>query len=133
MVLQVLADARAAGMTLALEPLHPMICASRSVLVSLEEANDWLDEIGAGPELGLAIDVYHLWWDPNLAREIARAAPRIAAYRINDWLRDTRDLRLDRGMMGDGCIDLPAFRHLMEAAGWRGMQAFAKATSAMPV
>ncbi len=115
-----LPDAKAAGMTLAVEPLHPMICASRSVLVSLEEANDWMDEIAAGPELGLAIDVYHLWWDPNLAREIARAAPRIAAYHINDWLHDTRDLRLDRGMMGDGAIDLPAFRGLMEAAGWTG-------------
>ncbi len=116
-----LPEAKAAGMTLAVEPLHPMICASRSVLVSLEEANDWLDEIDAGPELGLAIDVYHLWWDPNLAREIARAAPRIAAYHINDWLYDTRDLRLDRGMMGDGAIDLAGFRGMMEEAGWDGL------------
>ena len=107
-------------MTLAVEPLHPMICASRSVLVSLQEANDWLDEIDAGPELGLAIDVYHLWWDPNLAREIARAAPRIAAYHINDWLYDTCDLRLDRGMMGDGAIDLPRLRRWIDAAGYDG-------------
>ncbi len=115
-----LPEAKAAGMTLAVEPLHPMLCASRSVLASLAEANDWCDEIGAGPELGLAIDVYHLWWDPNLAREIQRAGPRIAAYHINDWLHDTRDLRLDRGMMGDGAIDLPGFRALMEAAGYTG-------------
>ena len=115
-----LPEAKAAGMTLAVEPLHPMLCASRSVLASLAEANDWCDEIAAGPELGLAIDVYHLWWDPNLAREIQRAGPRIAAYHINDWLHDTRDLRLDRGMMGDGAIDLARFRGLMEAAGYTG-------------
>jgi len=115
-----LPEAKAAGVTLALEPLHPMIAASRSVLTTLKQANDWCDQLGDGPELGIAIDTYHLWWDPELEREIARAGKRIAAFHINDWLMDTRDLRLDRGMMGDGVIDIPKIRGWVEAAGFTG-------------
>ena len=115
-----LPEARAAGVTLALEPLHPMVCAARSVLVTLAEANEWCDSLGAGSELGIAVDVYHLWWNPNLAAEIARAGSRIVAFHVNDWLADTQDLRLDRGMMGDGVIDIPAIRAMVEAAGYRG-------------
>ncbi|MDP6706969.1 MAG: sugar phosphate isomerase/epimerase family protein [Alphaproteobacteria bacterium] len=115
-----LPEARAAGVTLALEPLHPMVCATRSVLTTLAEANDWCDQLGDGPELGIAVDVYHLWWDPNLATEIARAGRRIVAFHVNDWLADTCDLRLDRGMMGDGVIDIPAIRAMVEATGYEG-------------
>ena len=117
---ELLPDARAAGITLALEPLHPMMCASRAVLTTLAEANDWCDRLGAGDELGIALDVYHVWWDPNLEREIARAGRRIVAFHVNDWLTDTCDLRLDRGMMGDGVIDIPAIRRMVEAAGYDG-------------
>ena len=71
-------------------------------------------------ELGIAVDVYHVWWDPDLAEQIARAGSRIAAFHINDWLEDTRDLRLDRGMMGDGVIDIPRIRAQVTAAGFTG-------------
>ncbi|MDP6952143.1 MAG: sugar phosphate isomerase/epimerase family protein [Alphaproteobacteria bacterium] len=115
-----LPEAKAAGVTIALEPLHPMMCANRAVLTTLGEANDWCDRLGAGDELGIAVDVYHVWWDPNLAREIERAGKRIVAFHINDWLEDTRDLRLDRGMMGDGVIDIPGIRAMVEATGYAG-------------
>ncbi len=115
-----LPDARAAGVTLALEPLHPMLAATRSVLSTIKQANDWCDLLGDGPELGIVVDVYHVWWDPDLESEIARAGKRITAFHVNDWLADTRDMRLDRGMMGDGVIDIPKIRGWVEAAGFRG-------------
>ena len=111
---ELLPAAEAAGVTLALEPLHPMMCAQRSVLATLGQANDWCERLGAGAALGIAVDVYHVWWDPDLAAQIRRAGLRIVSYR--DWLPETRDLRLDRGMMGDGVIDLPGIRRLVEAA-----------------
>ena len=115
-----LPEARAAGVTLALEPLHPMLCAARSVLTTLAMANDWCERLGGGEELGIVIDVYNLWWDPDLEAEIARAGPRIAAFQVCDWLAETTDLRLDRGMPGDGVIDIPAIRKLVEDAGYTG-------------
>ena len=115
-----LPEARATGVTLAIEPLHPMLCAPRSVLTTLGMANDWCEQLGAGEELGIVIDVYNLWWDPDLEAEIARAGPRIAAFQVCDWLRETADLRLDRGMPGDGVIDIRAIRKLVEDAGYAG-------------
>ena len=113
-------EARAAGITLGIEPLHPMICAFRAVLCSLEQANDWCDQLDADDTVGVVVDTYHVWWDPNVAREIARAGKRIRAFHINDWLEDTADLRLDRGMMGDGVIDIPGIRKMVEDAGYDG-------------
>ena len=95
-------------MPLAIEPLHPMFAADRACVNTLAHANDLCDELGDG--VGVAIDVYHVWWDPDLARQIARAGPRILAYHVNDWLVPTTDLLLDRGMMGDGVIDLRGIR-----------------------
>lgn len=115
-----LPHARAAGVTLGLEPLHPMLSALRSVLNTLEMANDWCEELGAGAELGVVVDVYNVWWDPNLEREIIRAGNKICAFHICDWLCDTSDLRLDRGMMGDGVIDIPKIRRMVEAVGYEG-------------
>ena len=115
-----LPDARAAGVRLAIEPLHPMLCAARSVLTTLGMANDWCERLGGGEELGIVIDVYNIWWDPDLEAEIARAGPRIAAFQVCDWLAETTDLRLDRGMPGDGVIDIPAIRTLVEDAGYAG-------------
>ncbi len=113
---------RNAGMPLAIEPLHPMYAADRACVNTMAHANDLCDELGAG--LGLAVDVYHVWWDPNLKREIERAAgttpSRLLAYHICDWLVPTTDLLLDRGMMGDGVVDLPLIRSWMEAAGYAG-------------
>ncbi|MDQ6620950.1 MAG: sugar phosphate isomerase/epimerase [Pseudomonadota bacterium] len=114
--------ARSAGLPLAIEPLHPMYAADRACVNTMAHANDLCDELGAG--MGIAVDVYHVWWDPNLQREIERAASatpsRLLAYHISDWLVPTKDLLLDRGMMGDGVIDLPLIRSWMEAAGFRG-------------
>jgi sugar phosphate isomerase/epimerase len=70
--------------------------------------------------VGIAVDTYAVWWDPNLEAEIARAGKRICAFHINDWLPDTQDLRLDRGMMGDGLIDIPRIRRMVEEAGYKG-------------
>ena len=115
-----LPEAKKIGITIAIEPLHPMLAANRSVLTTMKEANDWCDQLGAGPELGIAVDVYHVWWDPMLESEIKRAGSRIAAFHVNDWLDDTKDLRLDRGMMGDGVIDIPKIRQWVESAGFNG-------------
>jgi sugar phosphate isomerase/epimerase len=113
-----LPHARAAGMPLAIEPLHPMYAADRACVNTLAHANDLCDELGEG--LGIAVDVYHVWWDPALEREIARAGSRILAFHVCDWLVPTRDLLLDRGMMGDGVIDIPRIRAMVEKAGFTG-------------
>jgi sugar phosphate isomerase/epimerase len=110
--------ARPAGMKLAIEPLHPMYAADRACVNALAQALDLCDRLGDG--IGVAVDVYHLWWDPDLPRQIARARGRILAFHICDWLVPTTDLLLDRGMMGDGVIDIPAIRGLVENAGYAG-------------
>jgi sugar phosphate isomerase/epimerase len=115
-----LEQARVAGMKLAIEPLHPMYAADRACVNTLAQANDMCDRLGDG--VGVAVDVYHVWWDPALEAEIARAgrAGRIYAFHVCDWLVPTTDLLLDRGMMGDGVIDLPRIRGWVEAAGYKG-------------
>jgi sugar phosphate isomerase/epimerase len=114
-----LPHARAAGVKLAIEPLHPMYAADRACLNTIAQANDLCDALGPG--LGIAVDVYHVWWDPDLAREIARAGrERILAFHVCDWLVPTTDLLLDRGMMGDGVIDIRGIRGLVEATGYDG-------------
>lgn len=117
---QLLPDARAAGLKLALEPLHPMVCGNRSVISTLEEAGDMLDRLDADDVTGLAVDVYGLWWDGALKRRIESAGSRILNFHVADWLAETRDLRFDRGMPGDGLIDIPLIRGWMEAAGFTG-------------
>jgi sugar phosphate isomerase/epimerase len=112
--------ARAAGVKMAIEPLHPMLCGLRSVVSSVRIANDWCDALKAEDVFGIAIDTYAVWWDPELPRELARAGKRICNFHISDWLADTQDLRLDRGMMGDGLIDIPGIRRMVEAAGYTG-------------
>jgi sugar phosphate isomerase/epimerase len=116
----ILPHARACGMPLAIEPLHPMYAADRACVNTLAQALDLCDLLGDG--IGVAIDVYHVWWDPDLHRQIARAGAgnRILAHHICDWLVPTRDMLLDRGMMGDGVIDLRAIRAMVENAGYRG-------------
>ena len=112
--------ARRVPLPLAIEPLHPMYAADRACVNTLSQANDLCDALGPG--LGIALDVYHVWWDPALAAEIARAgAERLLAFHLCDWLVPTRDLLLDRGMMGDGVIDLPLIRHQVEALGFGGL------------
>jgi sugar phosphate isomerase/epimerase len=114
----ILPEARAAGITLALEPLHPMTCADRSVLSTLGQALDLCDALGEGT--GVAVDVYHVWWDPDLPRQMERARGRIAAFHVCDWKVPTIDLVFDRGMPGEGVIDIPAIRAMAQDAGFAG-------------
>jgi sugar phosphate isomerase/epimerase len=120
----ILDHARATGVRIAIEPLHPMTAADRCCINTLGQALDLCDELDADKSrgLGVAVDVYHVWWDPQLYAQIERAgAARLLAFHLCDWLVPTRDLVLDRGMMGDGAIDLKAIRACMEAAGYRGL------------
>jgi len=112
--------ARALKIKIALEPLHPMICAHRSVLSTVKLANQWCDALKAEDVVGIAVDTYAVWWDPDLEESISRAGKRICAFHVSDWLVDTQDLRLDRGMMGDGVIDIPGIRRMVEKAGYAG-------------
>lgn len=112
--------ARSVGVKLAIEPLHPMICATRSVLSTVGQANRWCDKLAADDIVGIAVDTYAVWWDPDLEAEIARAGKRICAFHVSDWLVDTQDLRFDRGMMGDGVIDIPGIRAMVERTGFDG-------------
>jgi sugar phosphate isomerase/epimerase len=118
----ILPYARANRMPLAIEPLHPMYAADRACINTLGQALDVCDLLGEG--VGVAIDAYHVWWDPKLHVQIARAGAsgRILAHHICDWLVPTRDLLLDRGMMGDGVIDLRSIRAAIEKAGYDGPQ-----------
>ena len=120
---EILDRARGAGVPLAIEPLHPMYCADRACINTLAQALDLCDELdgGASGALGVAVDVYHVWWDPVLKGQIERAGDkRLLAFHLCDWLVPTTDLLNDRGMMGDGVIDLPLIRSWMEAEGYRG-------------
>ncbi len=119
------------GMPLAIEPLHPMYAAERACINTLEQALDVCDALdpmksGAEPgtrraALGVAVDAYHVWWDPKLKAQIERAGKnRLLALHVCDWLVPTNDLLNDRGMMGDGVIDLPQLRGWVEAQGFAG-------------
>ena len=123
--------ARQLQMPLAIEPLHPMYAADRACVNTLEQALDLCDALdpqhsdahhgeGSGA-LGVALDVYHVWWDPKLQAQIQRAGRRrLLAFHVCDWLLPTRDLLNDRGMMGDGVIDIPRIRGWVEDAGFEG-------------
>ena len=103
---------------LAIEPLHPMFAGDRSVIVTLGEALDLAERF---PETGgVVVDAYHVWWDPQVDAQVARAGDRILGYHVSDWLVPPPDPLLGRGMMGDGVIDLRRLRGLVEAAGYLG-------------
>lgn len=118
--------ARTHGVRISLEPLHPVYAADRSCLTTLAEALNLCERIepaGPAPWLGVGIDVYHVWWDPQLTAQIARAgtAKRIFGFHVNDWLVPSRDVLNDRGMMGDGIIDIAGIRKTIEEAGYSGL------------
>ncbi len=117
----ILPYAQRAGVKLAIEPLHPMYADTRSAINTLSQANDMAEAIDS-PYVGVAIDVYHLWWDPSLENEIKRCgvAENIFAFHICDWNMPTTDLLLDRGLMGEGCIPITKIRSWVEAAGFNG-------------
>jgi sugar phosphate isomerase/epimerase len=116
-------DARERRMPLAIEPLHPMYAADRACINTLRHALDLCDRLDPDRSgaLGVAVDAYHVWWDPELQSQVARAgAQRLLALHVCDWLVPTTDLLNDRGMMGDGVIDLRQLRGWAEDAGFAG-------------
>jgi sugar phosphate isomerase/epimerase len=113
--------AKSAGVRLGIEPLHPMYAGDRSAINTLGQANDIVEQLRS-PSVGVTIDVYHVWWDDRLEPEIARSGQlnAIFSYHVCDWRTPTRDLLLDRGIMGEGCIPLGQIRSWVEAAGFDG-------------
>jgi len=114
-------ESRDAGVKLAIEPLHPMYADNRSAVNTLGQANDMCEVLGS-PQVGVAVDVYHLWWDPALESEIARCGRGgwLLAYHVCDWRSPTTDFLNDRGLMGEGCIPLKQIRGWVQAAGFNG-------------
>jgi sugar phosphate isomerase/epimerase len=120
---ELLVYAREANMPLAIEPLHPAYAADRACVNTTKQALDICDRLDPqrSGALGLALDVYHIWWDPDLLAQIARAGKdRLLAFHVCDWLVPTKDLLNDRGMMGDGVIDIRSVRSAVEAQGFCG-------------
>lgn len=117
----VLDDCAATGVKLGIEPLHPMYADSRSAVNTLGQANDMCELLNS-PYVGVAADVYHLWWDPALETEIARcgALDKLFAFHVCDWRSPTTDFLNDRGLMGEGCINIRQIRAWVEATGYRG-------------
>ena len=111
--------ARAAGVRLGIESLHPMFAADRSVVVTLGQANDIASHFSSA-DVGVIIDVYHVWWDPSLYDEIERAAGRILGFHVSDWTVPTDEFLAGRGLMGDGVIELGRIRAAVESTGYRG-------------
>jgi sugar phosphate isomerase/epimerase len=107
------------GVRLGIEPLHPMFAGDRSVIVTLAEANQIAYQF-ASRQVGVVIDVYHVWWDPDIYHQITLAANRIFAFHVNDWLAPPPDILMGRGMMGDGVIELRRLRSAVDEAGYSG-------------
>ena len=115
--------AKQAKLPLAIEPLHPAYAADRACVNTTKQALDICDRLDPGRSgmLGVALDVYHIWWDPELMSQVARAGKdRLLAFHVCDWLVPTRDILNDRGMMGDGVIDIKSVRKAVEAQGFAG-------------
>ncbi len=122
-IAELLEYAKASKMPLAIEPLHPMYAADRACINTMEQALDVCDALDPcrSGALGLAVDVYHVWWDPKLEAQIQRAGKdRLMAFHVCDWMTPTTHLLEDRGMMGDGVIDIPRIRGWVEAQGFAG-------------
>ena len=114
------AHAAGSGVRLALEPLHPMYCADRAVLSTLGQALDLAEQLPE-EQVGVVVDTFHVWWDPQVEAQIARAGSRIASFQVCDFLTPLpADVLMGRGMMGDGHIDFPPLRRAVEAAGYTG-------------
>ncbi|MEM8872641.1 MAG: sugar phosphate isomerase/epimerase family protein [Planctomycetota bacterium] len=121
-IADVVPHAEANGVKLAIEPLHPMYADTRSCVTRLKDATNIAEHIGH-PLVGVAIDVYHVWWDPDLAYEIEMCGrfDRIFAFHECDWRVPTRGFLLDRGVIGEGCIDVAGIRGMVESAGFEGL------------
>jgi sugar phosphate isomerase/epimerase len=115
---QTLEDEKA-GVTLGLEPLHPMYAAERSVIVTLKQANDLADQLSSSAA-GVVVDVFHVWWDPEVMQQIERARGRIAGFHVSDWPVPLPGILMGRAMMGDGVIALRKLRQAVDATGYDG-------------
>ncbi|HPJ60152.1 MAG TPA: sugar phosphate isomerase/epimerase family protein [Bacteroidales bacterium] len=120
-IAEVLSDASAAGVRLAIEPLHPMYADTRSAINTIAQANEMAESLNSH-FVGVAVDVYHLWWDPLLEQGIERCGRNgnLLAFHICDWKSPTIDILNDRGLMGEGCIPLRKIRSWVEATGFDG-------------
>lgn len=111
--------AKERGVRLAIEPLHPMFAGDRSVIVTLSQALDLAEQFDPA-WVGVVVDAYHVWWDPEVIVQVSRAGSRILGFHVSDWLVPTPDVLKGRGMMGDGVIDLRRLRTAVDAAGYSG-------------
>ncbi len=120
----VLPHAEAAGVKLAIEPLHPMYADDRSAVNTMRQAHDICDTLGSPAQVGIAVDVYHVWWDPELKAmiELAGSTGRLHAFHICDWKTPTTDLLNDRGLMGEGCIKIREISDWVDATGFTGVR-----------
>lgn len=118
-IAQLVPYAQSCGVKLGIEPLHPMYAAERSVINTLAQANT-IAEKYTPEQVGVVVDVFHVWWDPQLYEQISRASGRILGFHVSDWIVPTPDLLMGRGMMGDGVIDMRRIRYAVEAAGYNG-------------
>lgn len=117
----VIPHAENVNVKLAIEPLHPMYADTRSAINTLRQGNEMAEAIQS-PMVGVAVDVYHLWWDPELREQIRRCGQQnnLLAFHISDWKTPTEDVLLDRGLMGEGCINVPQIRQRVEETGFDG-------------
>ena len=117
----ILPSASSAGVKLVIEPLHPMYADIRSAINTMAQANEIAESFNS-VYVGVAVDVYHVWWDPNLQQEIQRCGKNnhLFAFHICDWKSPTTDMLLDRGLMGEGCIPIKQIREWVEATGFNG-------------
>jgi sugar phosphate isomerase/epimerase len=118
-LLEILPDAEKAGVTLGIEPLHPMYTAERSVVVTLKQANDLADQLSSSAA-GVVVDAFHVWWDPEVMQQIERARGRIVGFHVSDWPVPLPGILMGRAMMGDGVIALRKLRHAVDATGYNG-------------
>ncbi len=119
---RILPRAEEAGVRLAVEPLHPLYADTRSAVNTMESANTICEELNH-PALGVAVDIYHVWWDPHLKDEIMRTGrgERIFAFHTCDWKYPLVDPLNDRGLMGEGCAPIREIRGWCEESGFTGM------------
>ncbi len=115
---EILPLARAAGVLILVEPLHPMVAADRGAISTLGFAFDLCEQLGEG--VGVMVDSYNVWWDPALETSIERGSRWVSGFQVSDWLMTTRHTAFDRGMVGDGVIDFARFRSLVDQTGYAG-------------
>jgi sugar phosphate isomerase/epimerase len=117
----IIPEAKAANVQLAIEPLHPMYADTRSAINTIAQANEMVESFNT-PWVGVAVDVYHLWWDTNLEHEIIRCGRNnsLLEFHISDWKSPSSDMLNDRGLMGEGCIPIRQIRSWVERAGFKG-------------